>query len=98
VRLRDYESNFTSRAMLRVGKKYEVRKGGGGINIVFGQLYRPLLSCTVNTIEFYTSITQSTRVVVVDPDPYPDSMTLWIRIRNPDPGFGIRIPDPGARK
>jgi hypothetical protein len=25
---------------------------------------------------------------VVDPDPHPDSMTLWIRIRigNPDPG------------
>jgi hypothetical protein len=29
ARLRDYESNFTSRAMLRVGKKYEVQKGGG---------------------------------------------------------------------
>jgi hypothetical protein len=30
VRLRDYEWNFTSRAMSRVGKKYEVQKGGRG--------------------------------------------------------------------
>jgi hypothetical protein len=28
--------------MSRVGEKYEVWKGGGGINIVFGQLYTPL--------------------------------------------------------
>jgi hypothetical protein len=33
--------------MSQVGKKYEVRKGGGGINIVFGQLYTPLLLCLV---------------------------------------------------
>jgi hypothetical protein len=25
-----------------VGEKYEVRKGGGELNIVFGQLYTPL--------------------------------------------------------
>jgi hypothetical protein len=28
--------------MSRVGKKYEVQKGGGGIKIVFGQIYTPL--------------------------------------------------------
>jgi hypothetical protein len=38
VRLRDYELNFTSPAMSRVGKKYEVQKGEGEINIIFGQI------------------------------------------------------------
>jgi hypothetical protein len=41
VRLRDYELNFTSRAMSRVGKIMKFERGGG-INILFGQIYRPL--------------------------------------------------------
>jgi hypothetical protein len=52
VRLRDYKSNFTSSAMSRVGKKYEVQKGGGNKYHFRTIIYTPDFFYNLTILEF----------------------------------------------